>query len=190
MKKRAALIAGCCLAVFVAGAVLYGLPYGAVYRIISALQSRDAGRIANVIDFPRVQAGMKDQIRASLPPSTGGGDWDRVRQAMASKLFDAAVEQMVTPEGLAAIFSKNVANAMGDGKPLTEDPKTAAASYSTIKIFAVVLRYADCSYLSSSEFAVAYDDRQGGRVRFLLYRFGLQWRLVHIQIPLPGNQAK
>jgi hypothetical protein len=175
------------------GGILYALPYGRVFQIISALQGEDRDRLARYIDFSQLRDGMKEQIRSAM--SSPGRpaqphDLERVRQAMLAKVMDDAVDQVITPEGLASFFIKNQPGLIaGADKP--PDGQASAKAFSTVKIFMTVLYHAHFAYSSSSEFVVAFRDEQEKAIRFLFRRAGLDWRLIGIEGSLPvGGKIK
>ena len=156
-----------------AGIVLYGLPYGRIYQIVSALQADDRQRLVRYIDFAQLKTGLKAQFRAAAPAV--GGDLDRMRQAVVAQIFADLVEQMLTPEGMSALFRKNMTDPWDDGG----SPPDA---YAALKTFLLFMGYADCSYTSSAEFVIVCKYGTGQSLHLFLQRTGLDWRLIRVAL--------
>jgi hypothetical protein len=170
------------------GGMLYALPYVKIFQIVSALQGQDKDRLARYIDFSQLRDGMKEQIRSALssPGQPGpSNDLEKLRQAMMLKVMDNAVDQAVTPEGLASFFIKNQPGLIaGADKPF--GGQSSGEAFITMKIFMTVLYHAHFAYSSSSEFVVTLKDEQDKVTRFLFRRAGFDWRLIGIEGSLPA----
>ena len=158
-------------AAVLAGLILFALPYGKVYGIMAAVQSRDRERLARDVDFPQLRAALKEQLRAAAASSGRTDDFEKIRQALLGQVMVSAVDQLVTPEGLTDFFSKNMAALLGDS-----DLQTG------VMLFLAVIRQGHGIYVTSSEFTMTFGDREDPSVRLTLRRIALDWRLTRIDI--------
>ena len=185
MKKK--VVIPLIVAAILAGALLYALPYVRVYQIFGALRSADAVRLSRYIDFPQLRLSLGEQARSTGSSSNRPGDMERVRQAMAMKMMEYAVEQVVTPAGLVAFFTQNLPGLMGDADKAKEQ-NAPALRYSTLKIFMTFLGVTRCSYTSPAEFVMTFRDGPNRPVRLVLNRTGLDWKLSRIALPRSASE--
>jgi len=183
MKKKILLLLICIA--LLGGGILYGLPYGRIYQIFSALQERDGERLSRYVDFASLRLGVKEQVRGAASPERSDPA-DKVRQALKARAMEYAVDQMITPDGLISFVVRNVPGlAGGSGNPM--DRGASPGTYHTLRVFAGFLWQAHGAYTSSSEFVVTFKGVQNQAVNFVLRRAGLDWRMSRVNWSLPAG---
>ncbi|HNY73844.1 MAG TPA: DUF2939 domain-containing protein [Syntrophales bacterium] len=175
MKKKAIVITSCVLLSLGAGA-LYSLPYVAIYRIMAAFENQDIEKLAALVDFSEVRENLKRYLGAKIlgdpaddPPAAARD----LRDSLVARMVDRAVDDLITPEGLAAYMKERLASLAAAGG--LDRPNARA-------LFMAFLRHADFAYTSPSEFTVTMPaGEEGEAVRFILRRRGLSWQLAHME---------
>jgi len=177
VKKRAAIIAGL-LIVFLGAGALYSLPYVAIYRIIAAFDNQDLPKLATLVDFPEIRENLKRCIGVKIrgegaaPPAGGLG---KIPDSLVNRIVDRAVNDLITPEGLAAFMKEKLADLAAGGQ------EPGAAKLSARVLFLAFLHHAEMSYTSPAEFIVSFPAGDTGTLRFVLRRHGLAWRLTNLE---------
>lgn len=179
--KRKIVITLITLAVTLAGILLYSLPYIRVYQIIAALQDRDQERLTRYTDFPRLRAGLKEQMRTAIPASSGSEEFDRIRRSMAAQVLDQTIDQWITPAGLTAFFQPYAA-------ALTKESTLSAGLAGTMVFYAAFLQQAQCTYASVSDFRITLRDPDKRPLTLTLTRTGLEWRWSRLEIAFPAGR--
>ena len=168
--KKKIIAAGICAVILIVG-VFYVLPYIRVFQIISALEWQDGERLGRYCDFLQLRQGIKEQVRAATASPEGAGSTDKIRQGMMTQVLDRVVDQMITPEGLAALMRQHRATTQPPG------------SVDAVKASLAVLWNAHGAYVSPSEFALTITQDEDKAIRLLLRRSTFDWRLCRIDIP-------
>lgn len=171
MATNKKIIAAGVGAVILIVGLFYVLPYVRVFQIISALEERDGERLSRYYDFPQLRQGIKEQVRAATVSPEGAGPSDKIRQGMMTQVLDRVVDQMITPEGLAALMRQH--------QERTQPP----GSVDAVKASMAVLWNAHGAYGSPSEFVLTITQDEGQAIRLLLRRTAFDWRLCRIDIP-------
>lgn len=181
MKKwlvLAAVLLSLLLAYVVAG------PYLTVRAIRVAVVEQDASALSRQVDFPRLRASLKAQLRDGLVDAVGldpnGGLLGSIGSAVAGGLVNGTVETMVTPLGLGALMEghkawRRIDN--GIARPDLIDPPEANPPPEPLKD-------AEYRYESTSRFTATVHDDSGRPIVFVLTRDGLHWRLSDIRLPI------
>lgn len=172
MKKAAvlisALLAGALLAYTAAG------PFITLYQIRAALEARDAGKLAQYVDFPVLRENLKAQINAlilgELPAGVADNPFGAFGTALAGTLVDSLVEGYVTPGGLSTLL----AGRLPQQQQALENETEAPAAPGTSPQF---------SYDSASQFTMRLNISAGRDIRLVLTRTGLTWQLTNIILP-------
>jgi hypothetical protein len=138
MRNRPLIAAGLIVALYVAW------PYATLLKLRQDLQSHDVQALQGDIDWGRVRAGLKDQIRDSLegrPAPTAisatSDDLPPFGASFAAHIAGTAVDNEVTPQ--------RVADAFGALTPVAgaaTGPRLEAARFSGLTTFVVTLRTA------------------------------------------------
>lgn len=161
-------------------------PYLAIRGIHASLQARDTGRLERYVDFPVLRSNVQAQLEDRMARASGGlgggllGDFAR---GVAAQLGGAAVQTMVTPQGIAMLL---------EGRSLTKrvtdpfsapEPPPAEGSAPAPQGYRP-LDKADTRFESASRFVATTQDSDGrdGMV-FVFERQGLRWRLTDIRLP-------
>jgi len=176
LKKKAIVITGCVLLSLGAGA-LYSLPYVAIYRIMAAFENQDVEKLAGLVDFSEIRENLKRYLAAKIlgdPADNPPAATRDLRDSLVARMVDRAVDDLITPEGLAAYMKERLASLAPAGDP----DRPSARS-----LFMAFLRHAEFAYTSPSEFSVTMPaaGEEGEAVRFILRRHGLTWQLAHME---------
>jgi len=177
VKKRAAIIAGL-LIVFLGAGALYSLPYVAIYRIIAAFDNQDLPKLATLVDFPEIRENLKRCIGVKIrgegaaPPAGGLG---KIPDSLVNRIVDRAVNDLITPEGLAAFMKERLEALAAAGKGNGSPPP------SPWSLFTAFLSHAELAYTSPAEFVVSFPAGESGTLRFVLRRSGFSWRLTNME---------
>jgi len=176
VKKKAIVITGCVLLSLGAGA-LYSLPYVAIYRIMAAFENQDVEKLAGLVDFSEIRENLKRYLAAKIlgdPADNPPAATRDLRDSLVARMVDRAVDDLITPEGLAAYMKERLASLAPAGDP----DRPSARS-----LFMAFLRHAEFAYTSPSEFSVTMPaaGEEGEAVRFILRRHGLTWQLAHME---------
>lgn len=92
------------LLVIAAGGWLWGSPYLTLAQMKKAADARDLTALSARVDYPAVRADVKTQLRERLEHADGS-PLDRLGAAIAEQVADPAVDAIVTPEGMRALFA-------------------------------------------------------------------------------------
>lgn len=180
--KWTAIIAAGALIAFVAW------PYVTAYRLKAAVKSGDTAALADLIEFPTLRQGLKEQLNAAMLARLAaepGGDSGLLAglglAALAGTFIDKAVDTYVTPAGVARLVA-------GDRLELQSGDRSNAAGAATDGPGAEPTRepFADAkmAYESFDRFVVTVPGEAGEANRFVLRRRGLGWKLTDILVPL------
>ena len=176
MNKKAAI--ACTLTVFLLAGILYILPYVTIYRIIAAFEAKDTQQLSVLVDFPEIRENLKRFIGTKLqagPTDMKPDARGQIQTSLTSRIIASAVEDMITPEGLASFMQQRLEAlvAVQDG--------TSKIKPTAWQLFVALSGHADLAYASSSEFIVASKGSDTGKIRFVLRRNGMAWRLTNIE---------
>jgi len=177
MNKKTGIIAGILIFTLGAGAI-YSLPYVTIYRIIAACEAKDTQQLSELVDFPQIRENLKRFIGTKLqaePTDTKPDARGQIQKSLSSRIIASAVENMITPEGLASFMQQRL-EAMVAVQDGTNKIKPTAWS-----LFVALIGHADLAYTSPSEFIVAFKVSDAGQIRFVLRRNGVAWRLTNIE---------
>ncbi len=163
--------AGALLALFLA--IYFASPLFAFGALKGALQAGDRDRLEQLIDFPSVKDGLKQDLNAAMmeqltnDPEMKDNPFAGLGMALAPMMVDRMVDAMVTPAGLAKATHTDKGDAAdrGVGKP---GPKAR-------------FKYA---YVGLDRFKVSNSDTPEETAALVMERRGLfHWKLVRLQLP-------
>jgi Protein of unknown function (DUF2939) len=160
--------------------VLYSLPYVTLYQIKQATEQNNSAKLRDYIDFKSVRQDLKEQIKTFLASRMGilekrnqviellGAD---LAGRLADKMVDKVIGAVVTPKGLDGLMQGKIIF----GQITNEDKKLEGQAPD------VSLRYE-----SSSQFIAEIKNRSdpSKKIKLILTRRGLEWRLTAIKLPL------
>lgn len=177
-------------AIIAAGALLIAFvawPYVTAYRLKAAVKSGDTAALADLIEFPTLRQGLKEQLNAAMlarlaaEPGGDGGLLAGLGLALAGTFIDKAVDAYVTPAGVARLVA-------GDPLELQAGDRSAAGEAAADGPGAEPAREpfagAKMAYESFDRFVVTVPGEAGKANRFVLRRRGLGWKLTDILVPL------
>lgn len=151
------------LLVIAAGGWLWGSPYLTLAQMKKAADARDLTALSARVDYPAVRADVKTQLRERLEHADGS-PLDRLGAAIAEQVADPAVDAIVTPEGMRALFaSAAVAQAARPG--------LTSAKPGEMRV----------QRESLSRFALTSANGSGPELVFKLQ--GLTWRVTAVRLP-------
>ena len=162
------------------GAYVGAGPYITVYQIKSAVEKQDAELLSDYVNFQVLRTNLKEQVNAAMMQKMSGEMSKNPFAALAlgfgSKLGDMAVEAMVTPTGIMKLMSgQKLANVI---KNNNEQKQVAQIQRDKL------LPNADYTYDSMDKFSVWLPGNNDEKVRFVLVREGISWKLNNILIPM------
>lgn len=151
------------------GTIVAG-PYMTLKRLGTALAARDSATIIECVDFERLRANTKQQLRLS----SGAPDspFAAVASSIVSSASDALVDTLVTPQGLDKLLAgERLFSSLGEPEgDLPSRVPNALANAST-------------SFRSLSEFSAQIEPRSGMKVELVLGRERLTWKVVAVSLP-------
>ncbi len=177
MNKKA--IIACALTVFLLAGIFYILPYVTIYRIIAALESNDPQQLSELIDFPQIRGNLKLLIGREFktePTDTKRDARGQIQDSLTSRIIASAVEDLITPEGLTSFMRQRLEAMVAAQDGSNKIIPTAWP------LFVALVGHADLAYTSPSEFIVAFKRSDAGKIRFVLRRNGVVWRLTSIEL--------
>lgn len=144
-------------------------PYVTLYRLDRALENRDAGMIAKLIDWPAVREQLKTDVATSLTTQAYGGSGPEavgaaIALALSPYVLDPVAERVVSPSGLIAWYSE----ARRSGRSSTLWEAVSYAFFRTPMRFEVTLRMNDPQY---------------SNVGFEMRLEGIRWRVNRLVWP-------
>lgn len=160
-------------------AYIAAAPYITVYRMKSAAQELDGEALSEYIEFPSVRQSLKDQMNAAFAKVMADNDgmkgnpFASLGVAFAGVLIDKMVDVYVTPAGMSQIMA-------GERPRQDEDPRADGGKKSERQL----LPDASMAYESLDKFVVKSNRAEGGELRLVLRRRGLDWKLTEILLPL------
>ncbi|WP_157667452.1 DUF2939 domain-containing protein [Comamonas serinivorans] len=176
MTIKTVVVAG----VLAAAGVWGGAPYYTAHQIKQAVERGDAAALAKHVDFDRVRASLKRQLTEGvtrhLPEGARSGVIADLGGLLASRATDAALQALITPEGVTDLLAGRMVNPLdrpsadqGAPEPApTRDADTPRPS---------------AGYVGWDQFQVQLPAK-GRNVNLMLTREGvLSWRLTDIELP-------
>lgn len=166
-------------------------PYMTIRAIRSAVQTQDAGELAEQIDFPTLRASLKAQLIDAMVREAGPDVQSNVFGALAltmgTGVVNGVVDGMVNPAGLSAVMQGRRAwrnaNDSFSRPPLDAQGEPLPAAHERPVLHDAVMRYE-----STTRFTATIEDEAGRPIVFVLRRDGLRWRLADIRLPLDDTR--
>ena len=178
MKKWIALALVLLLAL---GAYVAAGPYLAMNGIQQGLAEQDTGRLERHVDFPAVRVSIKAQLEDAMARRMGSHAQSNLLGVFAMgvgrSLMGAGVDAMVTPLGIGALLQGRSMWKQSMGETVNGD--TYGPAVPADPLASAVHRYE-----SPSRFTATVLDEDGDPVTFVFNRYGLQWKLADIRLPL------
>ena len=176
MKLRTLLI----VIVLLALAAFAAMPYYTAYQIRQAVQNGDSAALAQHVDFVAVRAGLKrqlaDSVSSKLPDVAKSGTVGGLSAMLAGRVADAALESVVTPEGVSDLLAGRLPN------PFDKAPGAAPSEAAPGQAAPDALK-PSARYLGWDRFQVSLPAK-GQTVNLLLTRKGwIGWQLTDIELP-------
>lgn len=157
-------------------------PYWVGYQIQQAVQHNDTERLAQYIDFPKLQNNLKERIHLRVLEVQEAHPEDPLHvlsQVFATKLINKIVDFTLTPEGIALLLQ---GKELKESLSFPEPQHSTSINHSSEKTAAVKMDYSG-HYESFNQFEVTLLIEQAQEIQFILHRDGLSWKLVDIKLP-------
>lgn len=181
MTNRRILWGGLLVVVLLFGAAVFVSPYWVLRDMRAAVQSRDAARLSEHVDFPSLRDDLKSQLTLKMMHAAGQTGEGHAASGLASALVlglvDRAVDAMVSPAGIQMMFEREQVRI----KPGSGEPPTGSSAPS------------DEEQRPRRDFKLSYDswnqvrihDADGSPGAFILRRHGLfNWKLAAMILPV------
>lgn len=157
-------------------------PLIGLYRLASAVETRDAARLGELIDFPSLRRSLAEQVIATYLKLTGkdaglGKFTQGMVVAVTASVVDPVVDRMINPESMIELLSKGSVGG-GVAVPVNAAPLTAASLDSAWRTWLA-------SEYSFRNFYVRLppDAEPAQQFRLMLRVTAWQWRLTRIDLP-------
>ena len=153
------------LVVLAFGGWFYLSPWLAMKDLADAAEARNTAELEASIDFPALRENTRAQLDTSIAP-TGDGLIDGIGGAILGSVGDAAVDALITPEGMVTIITTGaVATSL-----LPPDLRNRELTWSVER-----------EDLSHFRGVSTYDDGSAGPV-LMFERRGLGWQVVAMEV--------
>lgn len=195
------------LLIYVLGLLAIGgyvaAPFVTAWSIREAIRSGDASYLEARVDWPRVKQSLKVSMADYALGSAGGpaggpagavnspnhadatqspapGLWQRFKNAYGRRVIASMIDNMVTPAGLARLFSYR----QGYNEKIRGIPDERETLPLHERIGRSWQRVVRAEFLSPSRFAMEMRDKvvQDRTYAGILELQGMQWRLVHLAV--------
>jgi hypothetical protein len=187
------------LLIFFLGLVAIGgyvaAPYVTAWSIREAIRNGDAAYLEASIDWPRVKQSLKESMadyalgpvgddaspsQADATASPPPGLWQRFKTAYGRRVIATMIDNMVTPTGLARLFSYR----QGYNEKIRGIPDEREAYPLHERIRRSWQRVIRAEFISPTRFAMEMRDKVIADRTFagVLELQGRQWRLVHLEV--------
>jgi hypothetical protein len=157
-------------------------PYYAFFALRSAAQANDTGRMAELVDYPKVRASLRDQLepgRAGGPPPNIWEDpIGALRRSLEPMQAAPAADSYLTPQAIAALTRGEGRDARRAGQRADDDNDDNWISRP----------YPAYSFWGPGTARLLVRDDEHGPTTFTFSRKGLSWKLVHVGLP-PANDG-
>lgn len=155
------------------------LPYITLMQIKSAAEAHDGEALSEHVDFPAVRQSLKDQMNImmakELSQKKENDPFAAFGAAFGGMFVEKMVDAYITPAGLTQMMSGEKPEQRRKNIKTPQKPEQEKEP----------LQDAELSYESLSKFSVTiteYDSEK--KIKFILRREGLTWRLSEIILPL------
>lgn len=153
-------------------------PYWAFFAVRSAAQSNEAATLAGLVDYNKVKTSLRGQIDPGHPAGPPPNVWEdpigALRRSLEPMQPSPSADAYLTPPAIAALT-------MGRGRDarlateVSEDQRVLARPYPAY------------SYWGPSTARLTVRDPEDGITTFTFARKGVDWKLVHIGLPLAND---
>ena len=180
MRGRTVALVGLAAVMLAAAGWWIGSPWWTLRQVQRAADARDAAALSAYVDYPALRADVKQQAQRAITQQAATDDpLIALGAALARALVNPAVETLVTPEGVAAIFAQ--APVAGDAARPTVPSRGAHFGLPKFDLG----HRPTIERIGLDQFRVA-DPGGRGTARFV--RHGLGWRLAGIRLSVaPPN---
>lgn len=169
------------IAIVLVGYVAAG-PFITMYKMKSAAENHQVGKLAQTIDFPRLRANLKNQINDKLTKESTSLTGSKKLAVLAAGLItdqaaDKVVNQLVTPIAIGRLM-----DGLSAGKEILKEPQESSDKQPQTEPF----KRTRWTYDSTDSFSIWVKSRKDDAIelRFILEREGLDWKLTNIILPL------
>lgn len=157
-------------------------PYASTQALASAIQEGDRKELRERIDFENIRSSLKEQMGAAMTmklandESMKNNPFAAMGAALASKIVDGAVDNMITPSGLSAMIQQGKTNA----KESAAEAGAKASGSSEVNWDAAK----SMGFTSLTEFTILInnDEHPEAPILMTMELDGLGWKLKDIDI--------
>jgi hypothetical protein len=173
--QRYGLIAGI-LGAFIGGGAIYASPYLTLYQMYQSVKQKDAQGVASYVNFPALRESVKTNVQGLVSQELSKQDnplMALIGSAVSGFVVDPVIDQIVTPEGVAALLEGQQLLLNRDRQPQLSEKATEVEvqpHYESFNQFVVSVK-------PKGETAMPVD--------LLLSREGLGWKVTGVRLPQP-----
>jgi hypothetical protein len=173
--QRYGLIAGI-LAAFVGGGAVYASPYLTLYQMYQAVKQNDAQSVASHVNFSALRESVKTNVQGLVSQEISKQEnplMALIGSAVSGFVVDPLIDQIVTPEGVAALLEGQQLQFNSASQPQLSE-KAAEVEVQP-------------HYESFNQFVVSVKPKGESAmpVDLLLSREGLGWKVTGVRLPQP-----
>jgi len=160
----------------------YYAPHRTLDNIKLMAEKGDSEGLRELIDFPSVREGMKEQLNAymlkQMATELKGNPFAAFGMMFAGALVDRVVDSFVTPTGIAS-FSKGIKPKINNPSINQNDNNESKADNASDNIIRTN------KYEGTSKFIVSFSNRndKSKTISLILRRQGITWKLTSIVLP-------
>lgn len=170
MTRKVKVVLGLGVAVALIGAFLS--PHFAVYRMRQAALAKDADTVSGYVDYPALKESLKAGFNARMMRAMqeqSNNPFAGLGMLLGAGLVNTMVDNMVTPQGLAAMMQGSSPRTPADEVPKGDGSKTSM------------------NYVGMDKFVVTVEPSSGNGkpIKLIYLRHGLfSWKLSGVDLPL------
>jgi hypothetical protein len=173
--SKVKLISG--VAAVLIGGYVVAAPYITVYQMKVAAEKQDGESLSEHIEFPTLRQDLKDQLNVMFASKLANdkemknNPFAGLATLLVGTFVDKAVDSYVSPAGVTKLM-------MGEKIEVKPDSNDAS-NLSKEEPF----KDAHMGYESLHKFVISTEMQPGKKVKFVLRRRGIDWKLTEIKLP-------
>lgn len=154
-------------------------PNWTLKQMADAAQARDADKLSEYIDYPKLRETTKSQLKAAVTTKLASGTsngFEALGMMLGMSMIDNMIDGILTPEGMEAMFAN--AKAQDDRSPPAKKPFGLDASNREIVRDGL------------DRFRLHDKSKPGQNGDLIFERHGLSWKLAEIKVPMNLFETK